>query len=99
MDINNDYVQRFIIEPGLVGFVSLMENLRVLVDWIYAQGKECWNILEEEYNTCTEIFRLIGNGDLYLHCDKIFQNHCPEINRYAREELVLNHARCREYYY
>jgi hypothetical protein len=96
--VNTDFKERFIIEPGFIDLVSLMENLRVLLNWIYAQGRVCWNILQLNYNACTEEFRLIGNGDLYFACDKIFYDNCPEIERYTREELELNHARCTEWY-
>jgi hypothetical protein len=96
--VNTDFKERFIIEPGFIDLVSLMENLRVLLDWIYAQGRVCCNILQLRYNACTEKFRLIGNGDLYFACDKIFQDNCLEIERYTREELELNHARCTEWY-
>jgi hypothetical protein len=91
-------MKRLIIEPSFNGLVSLMDNLRVLLDWIYVQGRKCWNILQSKYNACTDKFVLIGNGDLYNVCGKIFTNNCPKIDGYTREELELNHARCTELY-
>jgi hypothetical protein len=70
--MDKDFKERFIIEPGSIGLVSLIENLRVLLGWLYAQCRVCWDILQLKYNACEEKFRLHGNGDLYLHCDKIF---------------------------
>jgi hypothetical protein len=98
ISLYKDFMERSIIEPSFNGLLSLIENLRVLMDWIYAQGRVSWNILQLRYNACTEKFRLIGNGDLYFLCDKIFLDNYPELERYTREELELNYARCREWY-
>jgi hypothetical protein len=70
--MKEDFKERFIINPGTGGLVSLIENLRVLLDWLYAQARVCWKILRPKYDACAEKFSLHGNGDSYLYCDRIF---------------------------